>query len=73
MRVGDLVKEWVGGSTWEVPASRSRTGIVIAVDPLRRGKVGTAGDTCVEVVILLNSGLQTYADPRRWEVISEGR
>ena len=66
MKVGDLVKEWVGGG-------RFRTGIVMAIDPLRRGKVGTAGDTCVEIVILLNSGLQTYADPRRWEVISEGR
>ena len=66
MKVGDLVKEWTGFMS-------CRTGIVIAIDPLRRGKVGTAGDTCVEVVILLNSGLQTYADPRRWEVISEGR
>ena len=66
MKVGDLVKEWTGVMSW-------RTGIVIAIDPLRRGKVGTAGDTCVEVVILLNSGLQTYADPRRWEVISESR
>ena len=66
MKVGDLVKE--GG--WHAPGP---AGIVIAIDPLRRGKVGTAGDTCVEIVILLMNGLQTYADPRRWEVISEGR
>jgi hypothetical protein len=67
MKVGDLVREWIDRRL------DARTGIVIAIDPLRRGKVGTAGDTCVEIVILLMNGLQTYADPRRWEVISESR
>ena len=65
MKVGDLVREWVGGG-------RCRTGIVTAIDPLQRGEVGTPGNTCVEIVILLMNGLHTYADPRRWEVISEG-
>ena len=66
MKVGDLVREWVGGNT-------CRTGIVVAVDPLHGDKVGPAADACNEVVILLTDGLQTYADPKRWEVISEGR
>ena len=67
MRVGDLVREWVGGNT-------CRTGIVVAIDPLRYEKVigPPTGDAQNEVVIWLTTGLQTYADPRRWEVISEG-
>ena len=62
MKVGDLVKEWVGGG-------RFRTGIVMAIDPLRRGKVGTAGDTCVEVVILLNS----HTDCKHMPIRGDGR
>ena len=72
MKVGDMVREtyidhhhkdhwpWV-------------MGVVVEIDPLRadrRGQRETDPQT-VEIVILLFTGLRTFADPRRWEVISE--
>ena len=69
MKVGDMVRETFIDHHFKDEGCA--LGVVVEIDPLKRGEVGTAGDTCVEIVILLTTGLRTFADPRRWEVISE--
>jgi hypothetical protein len=55
-----------------------KSGIIVDIDPLRRGDghlVGddNTGEPQVEIVVLLPDGTLWHAAPRHWEVISESR
>jgi len=81
VKVGDMVRETYIDHFHDGKAHRHKDhwpwalGVVVEIDPLRAGRPGQreADSQTVEIVILLSTGLRTFADPKRWEVISESR
>ena len=70
MKVGDMVREKYIDHHFKDEGGA--LGVVVQIDPLRVGPHWIERDAqTVEIVVLLSSGLRTFVDPKRWEVISE--
>ncbi len=61
MKVGDIIQEE------KMPRRR---GIIVEVDPLRKGK-RLHRRPINEIIVLLTNGTLFYADPGQWEQIIE--
>jgi len=59
MKVGDLVKDG------------RDIGLIVDVDPLRRGRPMPAGVPIGEIVVLLGDGVFWHCRPDRWEVVHD--
>ena len=68
MKVGDLVE-----SIHDIPQrGEQSTGIIVDIDPLRRGK--SSHITAVnEIVVMLDNGVLWHASPDTWKIINESR
>ena len=69
MMIGQLVRERADAARL---LPRQRIGVIMDIDPLRRGVPPVAFERPIgEIVILLTSGQTWHANPLNWEVISE--
>jgi len=70
VKVGDLVQ-----SIHDIPQRtgiRRPAGIIVDIDPLRRGRHGPF-QTVNEIVVMLDNGVLWHASPSAWKVKNESR
>ena len=68
MKVGDLVESIYGLERHKAGSF----GIIVDIDPLRRGRHGPFR-AANEIVVLLDNGVLWYASPSAWKVKNESR